>query len=128
MLLTSASAVMPQSTDTSLDLAATREIKKLYFVLSRLLDEDRFLTEDELRHHSERLMRIFRNGAGIYRMRNLAPDDLKEDFDRLFDGIIEATLEDELYEKTANLTRMRVFFDAGFASQQAAETHAAEPA
>ena len=128
MLLTSASAVMPQSTDTSLDLAATREIKKLYFVLSRLLDEDRFLTEDELRHHAERLMRIFRNGAGIYRMRNLAPDDLKEDFDRLFEGIIEATLEDELYEKTANLTRMRALFDAGFTSPQAAETRAAEPA
>lgn len=108
------STTMPQPTDTSLDLAATREIKKLYFVLSRLLDEDRFLTEDELRHHAERLLRIFRNGAGIYRMRNLAPDDLKEDFDRLFEGIIEATLEDELYEKTANLTRMRAFFDAGY--------------
>lgn len=103
---------MPQEqTAASLDQAATREIKKLYFVLSRLLDEDRFLDDDALRHHAERLLRIFRNGAGIYRMRNLAPDDLKEDFDRLFEGIIEATLEDELYEKTANLTRMRSFFN-----------------
>lgn len=110
---------MPQSTETSLDQAATREIKKLYFVLSRLLEEDRFLAEEELRHHAERLLRIFRNGAGIYRLRNLAPADLKEDFDRLFDGIIEATVEDELYEKTANLMRMRAFFDASLASQEA---------
>lgn len=121
MEATVAYTTMPQPTDASLDLAATREIKKLYFVLSRLLDEDRFLPAEELEHHAQRLLRIFRNGAGIYRLRNLAPADLKEDFDRLFEGIIEATLEDELYEKTANLTRLRTFFDAGFAIPEATE-------
>ena len=102
---------MRQITEAALEQAATREIKKLYFVLLRILEEDTFLGQDDLQIHAVRLARIFRNGTGIYRRRNLAEDDLKEDFDNLFDKLVEATLADELYEKTANLKRVRALFD-----------------
>ena len=102
---------MRQTTEAALEQAATREIKKLYFVLLRILEEDTFLAQDDLQMHAVRLSRIFRNGAGIYRRRNLAEQDLKEDFDNLFEKLVEATLADELYEKTANLTRVRALFD-----------------
>ena len=101
----------PTSTD-SLTQAASRQIRKLFYVLLRVLEEDRFLPADELDVLATRLARIFRNGAGIYQRRNLAPQDLREDFNLLFGALIQSTLQDERYEQTANLTRVRARFEA----------------
>lgn len=101
----------PSPTD-SLAQAAARQIRKLYCVLLRVLEEDRFLPADELDVMATRLARIFRNGAGIYQRRNLAPQDLRDDFAHLFEALIQSTLRDELYEQTANLSRVRARFEA----------------
>jgi hypothetical protein len=97
-------------TDFGLNTNSSREIKKLYFVLLRIVQEDTFLAVDDQEMHSQRLYRVFLTSVPLYQEREFTALDLEGDFLHLFDKLIQASLMDEYYEKTANLQGIRVRF------------------
>lgn len=105
---------MKLDTDFGLDAVASREVKKLYFVLLRIVEEDAFMTQEDADFHAERLFRVFLSSSKLYEKGNHTALDLKEDFTSLFNKLTEASIHDEYYEKTANLTRVKSGFDRLF--------------
>lgn len=98
---------MENETVPVLDSLATREIKKLYFVLLRVVEEDSFMETEEVALQARRLAKVFESSVKLYERGLFSRKDLFNDFDHLFQKLIEASLEDEMYERTANLTRVR---------------------
>lgn len=105
---------MRPDTDIGLDAIASREVKKLYFVLLRIVEEDGFMTDEDAQFHSERLFRVFLSSSRLYERGNHTAWDLREDFTNLFSKLTQASIHDEYYEKTANLTLVKTGFDRLF--------------
>ena len=98
---------MENETAPVLNALATREIKKLYFVLLRVVEEDTFMETEEVALQARRLAKVYESSIKLYERGQYNRKELFNDFDHLFQKLIEASLEDEMYERTANLTRVR---------------------
>lgn len=103
---------MEEMNTSGLDKVAGREIKKLYFVLLRIVEEEGFLPEDEVQFHAERLYRVFCSSSRLYKSKHYSASELLEDFDHLFDKLISASEDEEHFEKAGNLLKVRTTFDS----------------